>query len=129
MNGIYIKWPLGIMLMVCLLIPTSAISGNRHMIESQVERLKRLNEEAIKQVPNLPASGRVHLKAEIQPGPAPQQIVVRKIEVKPFHKGLKASLRAYSSEGPAMVALTPPQIEPGHRSFKEGIRRYIEKLN
>ncbi len=43
----------------------SAMAGNLEMVEENVQELKELNEKAVKQIPNLPETGTVDLKAKV----------------------------------------------------------------
>ena len=125
----YMGWPFAVILAVYMLLPTMSLAGNKRMIESRVEQLKQLNQQALQKIPNHPPNGRIHLKAEILPGPAPREIVIRKAEIQTDPKTFKSSLKAFVTEGPSMTALEPVQFEKGHRSFKEGILHYIQRLN
>ena len=41
------------------------LAGNAPMVEKSVEQLNRLNEQAVKQIPDLPRDGKVEIKAKV----------------------------------------------------------------
>ncbi len=53
--------------MVIVAMTTCASADNKRMIEQSGEELLKLNEQAVRQVPNLPSEGKVQLKAKVYP--------------------------------------------------------------
>lgn len=42
-----------------------SLAGNKQMVEQSVEKLDELNRQAVKQIPDLPESGQVKIKADV----------------------------------------------------------------
>lgn len=65
---------------------TCASADNKRMIEQSGEELLKLNEQAVRQVPNLPSDGKVQLKAKVYPQPDESyriEIIESKVTEKP----------------------------------------------
>jgi hypothetical protein len=46
----------------CYSVP---LAGNKEMVEQNVQELDELNKQAVKQIPDLPRSGKVKMKADV----------------------------------------------------------------
>jgi len=53
--------------MVGIFLTPVAQGDNQKMIEQRTQELIGINEQAVRQVPNLPKDGQVELKAQVQP--------------------------------------------------------------
>jgi hypothetical protein len=42
-----------------------SLAGNKQMVEQSVEELDELNKQAVRQIPDLPESGQVNMKADV----------------------------------------------------------------
>jgi len=56
------------MLVGCFLwsgLGNQATAGNKEMVDENVQELDKLNKQAVKQIPNLPRTGTIDLKAKV----------------------------------------------------------------
>ena len=59
--------PLVVSLTTMLLALSIVWAGNKWMIESEVQKLDRMNKQAVEEIPDLPRDGRIELKAKAVP--------------------------------------------------------------
>lgn len=73
-----------VLLLSAVCLPVFAVAGNKAMVEKRVEELDDLNRSAVQQVPGLPRSGVVELKARVvREGDSPDiEILEKRVIVK-----------------------------------------------
>ena len=65
----------------------SAIGGNKEMVEKSVREMDLLNRDVIHRIPDIPANGRIHVKAKINYSGGKRQISILEKEIIPIQAG------------------------------------------
>lgn len=78
----------------------SAYAGNSKMVEKSVETLDKINKEAVRQIPDMPADGRIELKAEGTHYDGKTRIRVKRYRIAPLDgRSLPQDKSAEDSDG------------------------------
>lgn len=75
---------LGLVLVGLFLTPVSpAIAGNKEIVEERVQELGEVNEQAVRQIEDLPSHGQVEIKADVREQEGEPVIEIREKRVIP----------------------------------------------
>ena len=65
----------------------SAIGGNKEMVEKSMREMDLLNRDVVYRIPDIPANGRIHIKAKINYSGGKRQISIQEKKIIPIQAG------------------------------------------
>lgn len=77
---------LSLFLYITTAVTTAHAASNTHLIEERVETMEKINQEALKQVPEIPRDGRIELEAEGYERGGNIEIEVKRYKVAPLEE-------------------------------------------
>ena len=110
-----VKIGLIVFMSVAILIPLSW-AGNKEIIEKRIVELDNLNKQAVRQIPNLPKSGRVRLKANVIPELDGVRFKVIKQDIQ----------KRTVMNTPSVLSSSSSRMER-HLTFSDALSRYSNK--
>ncbi len=129
MKKTILTFPVLIVAVGILAAAPAAMGGNKEMVEKNVREMDLLNKDVVYRIPDIPANGRIHIKAKINYSGGKRQISIQEKKIIPIKTG--SGIKTRSTTIKKREEIFPPRSGKPIKIKEEEINfnNYCQKIS